>query len=477
MKTLYRAPSGQVENKGTMIMKHINIISLLAFVLLCSCGKDIRNEIPSPQDRMQLKASTAAVEVSFYNMQAEVVTFSWEKSGYEAEGLSCRYWFKMDKAGNNFEDAICRLDVSGRNTLSFTGSELAEFIKDWDVMDGTTVKVEAEIIAEPEESGDLTTDKYRMPEVSKIEFDLLNITTAYLNVGNTKYAFVDNMVYAEVAAGTYSCTAGESFSSSVTVDKGGLWLFSLDIGTMTVNALRPQLWLLGSASPTGWVLEQMQEFSSDESGAVKTWEGKLQPGELKFALEKNSNWNFDINYLMPVSASVQALDSEVRFVRAHSGIDNKWAVYHDGDCRISVDMEKMKVTFEWSNVTAKWTDVWMTGSATQAEWNTPFSLKLVQDETIMHYVGVFVITTHIKPGEFKFPLSADNWFGPFLVPAEVGGDNLALFPGDGGSSRIKYVVNGAEEDKKWVVRDWQNAEGEYRIIVDTQQMKMTVYKQ
>ena len=337
--------------------------------------------------------------------------------------------------------------------------------------------MEAEIIAEPEESGDLTTDKYRMPEVSKIEFDLLNITTAYLNVGNTKYAFVDNMVYAEVAAGTYSCTAGESFSSSVTVDKGGLWLFCLDIGTMTVNALRPQLWLLGSASPTGWDLGQMQEFSSDESGAVKTWEGKLQPGELKFALEKNSNWNFDINYLMPVSASVQALDSEVRFVRAHSGIDNKWAVYHDGDCRISVDMEKMKVTFEWSNVTAKWTDVWMTGSATQAEWNTPFSLKLVQDETIMHYVGVFVITTHIKPGEFKFPLSADNWFGPFLVPAEVGGDNLALFPGDGGSSRIKYVENGAEEDKKWVVRDWQNAEGEYRIIVDTQQMKMTVYKQ
>ena len=60
------------------------------------------------------------------------------------------------------------------------------------------------------------------------------------------------------------------------------------------------------------------------------------------------------------------------------------------------------------------------------------------------------------------------------MPKNVGTDGLADLPQDGQSCAIKYVAAPGTPDHKWRVSE--DRAGDYRLVVDTEEMTMTVYK-
>ncbi len=454
------------------------ILPVLAVLTVSACKDTIRIELPTPEDRMHIKVSSELVEVSFFNPDAEAVTFSWEDTGFKAEGVPYNYWFKMDISGNNFETSIDKRQVTGRNEISFTGVELKSFLNKWKILDGTTARVTAEIIAEPVETEAIENQKYRKPEVSKVEFDLVCNTTLVLEVGDQNYTFSNDEVLATVEAGTYTCRAGDDESIKVTVPQGGLWKFVLDFASRDVNVVRPQLWLLGDACSNGWNLPTMPEFSSENDGAVKTWQGILKKGgEMKFALAINSTWNFNIPYIMPTKNEAPLEDGYVQMTPSGSP-DYKWKVAETGKYGISVNLENLTVSFTLvEKLELKWEAIWMVGDATEGGWNAdPFRTQLKYDDTdsIKGHKGVFYVDLTLYAGQFKFPLEERTFEVPYLMPEDVGDDGLADLPQDGESCAIKYVAAPGNPDHKWRVSE--DRAGDYRLVVDTEEMTMTVYE-
>ncbi len=446
----------------------------LAAILGISCEENVRHELPTPEEQMHLKASKELVEVSFFDAVSEAITFTWETSGYEKQGTECNYWFKMDVAGNEFETSIPKIDVTGTNSVKFRGDELKSFLDSWKIQDGTTIRIEAEVIAQPVEKGSVQNQKYQKPEVSKVEFDLVCSSDVAMVIDGKEHPFGTNGILAVVEAGVYECKTGINASYNVTVADKGLWIFLLDYSSHSIKALRPQLWLLGDASPKGWNLSEMPEFSANEDGSLKTWRGILKPGELKFPLEQNFNWNFNIAYLMPSENGTPAGEGDCTLVL--SGVpDNKWKVEKMGEYEIQVDMKEMKVKFTLiEEFQLKWNDIWMVGSATTGGWESnPFQIKLTYDfsNSIKGYPGVFYFEGPLNEGEFKFPLEERSFEVPYLMPVNVGSDGLQQLPADGETCEIEYVERYGY-DHKWKVSAEQA--GDYRLIIDTDKMTMTV---
>ena len=456
--------------------KHIlSILTIASAATLgLSCEDNIRQELPTPEEQMHLKVSKELVEVSFFDSASDAVTFTWETSGYEKQGTECNYWFKMDIAGNEFETSISKIDVNGTNSVTFRGDQLKSFLDSWKILDGTTVKIEAEVIAQPVEKQSIQNQKYQKPEVSKVEFDLVCSSDVTISIGGTDYPFGAKGIYSVVEAGTYECKTGVGASYSVNVPENGLWIFLLDYASHSVKAVRPQLWILGDASSNGWSLSTMPEFEANEDGSIKTWKGFLKPGELKFPLEQNFEWNFNIAYLMPLENGTPAGEGDCTLVL--SGVpDNKWRVEKMGEYEIQVDMKEMKVKFTLiEEFHLKWNDIWMVGSATTGGWESnPFQIKLTYDSSnsIKGYPGVFYFEGPLTEGEFKFPLEERTFEVPYLMPANVGSDGLQQLPADGETCEIEYVERYGY-DHKWKVSAEQA--GDYRLIIDTDKMTMTV---
>ena len=460
-----------------MKIRILSILSLASAVALgVSCEDNIRHELPTPEDGMHIEASKELVEISFFDSASEAISFSWETSGYEKQGIECNYWFKMDVAGKEFETSIPKINVTGTNSLSFRGDELKSFLDSWKIQDGTTIRIEAEIIAQPIEKGSIQNQKYQKPEVSKIEFDLVCTSDVTMIIEGKEYPFGTNGILTVLEAGSYECKAGDYASYSVEVQEKGLWLFMLDYSSHSVKALRPQLWLLGDATSNGWDLGSMPEFSANEDGSLKTWRGMLKAGELKFPLEQNLVGNFNIAYLMPSENGAPAQDGLCTLVL--TGVpDNKWKVEKMGEYEIQVNFKELTVKFTLvKEITLKWNDIWMVGSATTGGWNAdPFRIKLVYDanNSINGYPGVFYFDGPLTEGEFKFPLEERTFEVPYLMPANVDDNGFCQLPNDGESCAIEFVERYGY-DHKWKVSAEQA--GDYRLVIDTEKMTMKVIR-
>lgn len=454
-------------------MKKITVAALSFLVLFSACKKDdIRIEMPVPEDQMHLQASAGSVAVSFFTPDEEAVRFNWQPTGFEAEGIPYRYFFKMDIAGNDFATSIDKIELTGSNSISFTHKQMEQYLSGWKIQSGTQVRIEAEIIAAPVESGSIENQKYRRPEVSKTEFDLVSNTEIYLQIGGESLRLSGTGLLLMVEKGTYKCTAGESESLDVVVPGNGLWEFSIDFDTHAIKVKRPRLWLLGDACEGGWNIPDMPEFKAD--GDLMKWSGVLMTGEMKFPMEINSNGNFNMPYLMPETGDAPLENGKVQYIPVNGGTDLKWRVSQAGGYDITVDYETMTVTFT-KNFDLKWGGIWMVGDATEGGWaSDPFRIKLSYDYGSPAH-GVFLFEGSLKAGEFKFPLEERTFEVPYLMPKNAGGDGLSLLPGDGESCDIEFVeANKPNYDHKWKVNP--DRAGNYRLELDTENMKMTVHR-
>ena len=465
-------------------MKAQHIISaLLGGTLLLgnACQEEsLRTELPSPEDQMHLSASAEDLTLNFYEIDNEAISFTWEKCGFEAEGIPYNLHFKMDIADNDFETAIDKIDVTGRSSISFTVAQLISYMDRWEVKHGNKAFIEAEIIASPVVE-DISTQKYRKPEVSKIRFSATFIAPSQIHfVGpDLDIEFNTEDMFLVLQSGSYSFKSGDFSFMDLEVKEKGLWYIRPDYANNTVFICRPEAWIIGSACTFGWELGNMEEIpSANESGSIRRFKSILfrtdeqTPGELKIALRKNGL--FEIPFLRPTADKTPIGEGDmVLWQYGENGNDDKWAVEQTGLYTISLDYENMRVNFEKSSVELPIYRIWMVGDATPGGWNAyPFPIKLRYDGG-NEKDGIFVYEGTLQAGEFKFPLQEQDWFSPYLMPKNVDENNHAALPEDGGVSEMTLVEAGGP-DQKWQVTSEQT--GDYLLYLDVIDMKMTVYK-
>ena len=464
-------------------MKSPAILSILlsaAILLSTACQQEsLRTELPSPEDQMHLSASAEDLTLNFYEIDNEAIRFTWENSGFDSEGIPYNLYFKMDIADNDFETSIDKIDVTGRNEISFTVAQLINCLDIWEVKHGNKAYIEAEVIATPVVE-DITTQKYRKPEVSKIRFSATFIAPNNIHfVGNgLDIEFNTEDMFLVLQSGKYSFKSGDFSFMDLQVKAKGLWYINPDYANNTVFICRPQAWIIGSACTFGWVLGNMEESpSANESGSIRRFKSILfrtdeqTPGELKIALRKNGL--FEIPFLRPTADKTPVGEGEMLLWQyGENGNDDKWTVEQTGIYTVTLDYENMRINFEKSSVELPWYRIWIVGNAPPRGWDHPFPVRPRYDGE-NEKDGIFIYEGSISDGEFKFPLKEQDWDIPYLMPKLVDEDKHGAFHEDGGTSEVTFIDAGGP-DQKWYVGTEQG--GEYILYLNVLEMTLQVHK-
>lgn len=481
----------------------------LPFVIMGCQDETERITLDSPQDTMGLKVSSSDVVLNQDLGNEEAISFTWGSAANRGEGTKLTYYFKMDMADNNFETSIAKVEIpEGVQSISYTHKEMNALLSGWKVTAGETAMLEAEIIAEV--SGGSV---YMKPEISKVQFsvtgyyiaprDLFIVGTAVEGMDATK-ALKMNEVLSEQkyewgghlkqgdfkfiksrTSLTPSYTRGADNNTLVYnetddgtetlfhIDKDGYYFITVDVEKLTIASEYPDgndyqnIWIIGNATPAGWNVPSTIELNKKNQVEFE-YKGPLYEGELKFMLQNDKG--FECDYLMAETNGASIFSTKMirkNYPETNDANDTKWKVNlsETGNYRITLDTYMMEITFEKIEIPDDLSikAVWMTGSATATQWDTPFKIAFQYNPD--EKKGTFVWEGHLDPGEIKFPLSNTEGFECDYLMPEVNGTSVtnALK-----MVRKNYPDNTDENDYKWRVDE----AGKYKISLNV--IDMTV---
>lgn len=487
-----------------------NILMTLPFVIMGCQDETERITLDSPQDTMGLKVSSSDVVLNQDLGNEEAISFTWGSAANRGEGTKLTYYFKMDIADNNFETSIAKVEIpEGVQSISYTHKEMNALLNGWKVTAGETAMLEAEIIAEV--SGGSV---YMKPEISKVQFsvtgyyiaarDLFIVGTAVEGMDATK-ALKMNEVLSEQkyewgghlkkgdfkfiksrTSLTPSYTRGADDNTLVYnetddgttetlfhIDTEGYYFITVDVEKLTIASEYPDgndyqnIWIIGNATPAGWNVPSTIELNKKNQVEFE-YKGPLYEGELKFMLQNDKG--FECDYLMAETNGASIFSTKMirkNYPETNDANDTKWKVNlsETGNYRITLDTYMMEITFEKIEIPDDLSikAVWMTGSATATQWDTPFKIAFQYNPD--EKKGTFVWEGHLDPGEIKFPLSNTEGFECDYLMPEVNGTSVtnALK-----MVRKNYPDNTDENDYKWRVDE----AGKYKISLNV--IDMTV---
>lgn len=440
----------------------------LPFVIMGCQDETERITLDSPQDTMGLKVSSSDVVLNQDLGNEEAISFTWGSAANRGEGTKLTYYFKMDMADNNFETSIAKVEIpEGVQSISYTHKEMNALLNGWKVTAGETAMLEAEIIAEV--SGGSV---YMKPEISKVQFsvtgyyiaarDLFIVGTAVEGMDATK-ALKMNEVLSEQkyewgghlkkgdfkfiksrTSLTPSYTRGADNNTLVYnetddgtetlfhIDKDGYYFITVDVEKLTIASEYPDgndyqnIWIIGNATPAGWNVPSTIELNKKNQVEFE-YKGPLYEGELKFMLQNDKG--FECDYLMAETNGASIFSTKMirkNYPETNDANDTKWKVNlsETGNYRITLDTYMMEITFEKIEIPDDLSikAVWMTGSATATQWDTPFKIAFQYNPD--EKKGTFVWEGHLDPGEIKFPLSNTEGFECDYLMPEVNGTSV-----------------------------------------------------
>ncbi len=465
-------------------------------LLLAGCSDDdVRFDIETPADTMHLSASSQSIELKHYESDQPAVTFTWQNAAPREGADKIAYYFKMDIADNDFESAIAKIEVTG-NSISFTHKQLNDMLSDWGITPGTAVDLEAELIAQPEE-----TAKYMKPELSTARITVTGYSvqlfiagsataagdnvanaislneivaaqqytwTGYLKPGNFYFPMSREENLGAYGRGTDDNHLAFSETGDVTpfeITHEGFYTLTLNIDALTIT-YEERVWMVGEATPNGWDLLKATELTRQAGTRIFKWKGVLNRGQLKFPLKVDEAvWNGP--FLLADSDNTPAEGtSAINFVEHCSdAVDFKWYVSEMAIYQITVDLDKKTVTFDKESLDLPWSEIWIVGDATPGGWNSdPFQIKMTYDYTAAR--GTFVWEGELTAGELKFPLHERTFEGAYLM-APYADAPLT-------ETTVVYSSDG-NPDNKWRVQPVEA--GLYKISVNVIDMTVKFEKQ
>lgn len=219
------------------------------------------------------------------------------------------------------------------------------------------------------------------------------------------------------------------------------------------------LYMVGDATPNGWSIDSPTAYeASGEDPLVFSWEGNLNPGEMKLCLTTGS---WDAPFIRPMKSGDEIGKAEISGAafQMHAGDpDEKWRVTDAGVYRLTFDLRNWTMSSSYLGgqelppVEPILSDVlYIVGDATPSGWNidAPTALEKKSDY-IFEYDGILTV------GDFKACIAAGSWDVSFIRPVS---DGCKIDRSGVESGEFVYVAN---PDNKWHVAE----AGIYRLIFD-----------
>lgn len=221
------------------------------------------------------------------------------------------------------------------------------------------------------------------------------------------------------------------------------------------------LYMVGSATPNGWNIDNPTAFTpTEEDALVFTWEGNLLPGEMKLCLTTGS---WDAPFIRPRVAGEEISRNAITKAafQMHAGDpDEKWNVKEAGVYRLTFDLRNWNMSTEYlkepdapKNEPISTETFYIVGDATPNGWdiNNPVELKKTAP-FVFEYDGA------LNAGDFKACCAKGSWDVPFVRPAVEG---VTITTTGVSAPEFVFVAN---PDNKWKVAE----AGMYHLTFDLQ---------
>ncbi|HYX09390.1 MAG TPA: SusF/SusE family outer membrane protein, partial [Bacteroidales bacterium] len=205
------------------------------------------------------------------------------------------------------------------------------------------------------------------------------------------------------------------------------------------------IYMVGDATPNGWDITSATPLIQNQDNLFQfTWDGVLVPGDFKFPVNRNSDWNQDMFMKDPNDSS------KIYLHKGGDPDDSKWTIYESGWYHIMLDLSAYTISY-------KPLELYMVGSATPAGWDIENAVKLEQDPDEPY---IFTYNGPMVAGEFKFPVNRNSDWGQDMYMRT---DDTHMYLHHGGAS----------DDNKWNI----TTDGDYIITLNVKDLTIDIQMQ
>lgn len=260
----------------------------------------------------------------------------------------------------------------------------------------------------------------------------------------------------------YHHIGGEADDNKWTIaaDQAGSYKIVLDFKTLaititkTIETSAPEsLYIVGSATEIGWSIDQAIELTKDpENSNIFTFEGILVPGQFKFPVNRNTDWQQDM--------MMRDTENEGHFYHHIGGEadDVPWEIAEGDSGTYYIVLDFVTMAIEITKLGAVPDTLYIIGSATAVGWNIDQAIMLSKNP---NNPNQFIFEGELLAGEFKFPVNRQtDWAQDMMMK-----DTL-------NEGHFYHHIGGEEDDVKWVIAEGE--EGIYRIVLDFSDMSIDI---
>lgn len=466
-------------------------LTLVSGAFMNSCQK---NEaiITSMGEPVSLSASASNLVLTQKQANVTAQNFTWTRGTNLGTGSSISYTLQIDKEGNNFAKAKTYNMGKGVFAKAFTVDALNDLLLNyWVVKAGTSANLEAritaDVTAEGVEDGVAKTVKFTATPyepVSKTLYMFGSVTPNGWNVnaatpmiasendpttftykgvlsrGELKFlttlgAYLPSYQKGVNATSLFFRTADSQADDKFIISESGIYAITLNLVDLTISVIKQagpaydKLYMVGSATPNGWDIANATPMVQNQNNLFQfTYDGLLTAGEMKFPVNRNTDWGQDM--IMPNPAD----PSKIYVHKGGDTDDNKWTIATANYYHVVVDLAKNTISIAPFKL-------YMVGSASPVGWDIGNAVELVQDATNWY---IFRYTGPLVEGEFKFPVNRNSdWGQNMYMPLTADPTKIYLHKG------------GDPDDNKWSISA-ANA-GNYIITVNVKDLTISLVKQ
>lgn len=304
-------------------LNKISILCLLT-VALFSCDKDEDRIIIQEGTAPSLSASKTSLVLTKDDAAENAITFDWTKAEY-GYAAAVNYSIQYDVAGNNFA-APSEVIIANDTKRTFTVKELNALAGKLKLPYETTSDMQFRVKADvspkiaPVYSAPITVSvvpyldvidyaslyvpgQYQgwnpaeAPKISSLEDNGVYEGYVYMGTGIAEgFKFTSNPAWDGTNYGAEGTTnlSTDGGAGNLKVSEPGFYLLKANINTLTWSALKTQWAVTGSATPKGWVSDNVtdHDMTFDETRGVWAITLPLTAGDIKF--RANDAW--DLNF-------------------------------------------------------------------------------------------------------------------------------------------------------------------------------------
>jgi hypothetical protein len=388
---------------------------------------------------VSLSSSTSSLILTQKQAKNTAINFSWTRGSNKGTGSSISYILQIDKEGNSFSKAKTYTMGQGVFEKAFTVNTLNDLLLSyWGIKAGTAAafeaRVTADVTAEGVEDGVTEIVKVTLTPYQPVSTALYMIGSATPNGWGadnatpliasendpTTYTYKGVFGRGEfkflTTLGSYmpSYQKGANENSlfyrtndsqpddKFIISESGIYAITLNLVDLTISVKKQagpaydKLFMVGSATPNGWDIANATPLIQNQNNLFQfTYDGFLTTGELKFPVNRNTDWGQDMIMPNPSDASK---------IYVHKGgdpDDNKWIIATANYYHVMVDLAKNTISIAPFKL-------YMVGSATPVGWDIGNAVELVQDASSWY---IFRYTGPLVEGEFKFPVNRNSDWG------------------------------------------------------------------